>query len=73
MSRGSAGLTVVFAAVRGTTSIRTFTDVRIVSGPLRMPGASSAASALPQDRIRILLSGAAFSGTLFVNNSGKSK
>ena len=53
---------VVFAAVRGTAAIRTTSGALIVAGGTQVAGAASAASVFPQDLVRILFSGAAFSG-----------
>ena len=53
---------VVFVAVRGTTSIRASSGALIVAGSTQMAGTSTSAFVFPQDRVRILFSGAAFSG-----------
>ncbi len=53
---------VVFVAVRGTTTIRTSSGALGVAGAARVSGASTSAFVFPQDRVRILFSGAAFSG-----------
>jgi hypothetical protein len=53
---------VVFVAVRGSTSIRTSSGALIVSGSAQLAGATTTAFVFPQDRVRILFSGAAFSG-----------
>ena len=49
---------VVFAAVRGTTSIRTASGALGVAGSSQVAGSTSSASVFPQDRSRILFSGA---------------
>ena len=54
--------TVVFAAVRGTAAIRTSSGALIVAGATKVSGTTASASVFPQDRARILFSGAAFSG-----------
>ena len=55
-------MSVVFAAVRGTAAIRTTSGALIVAGGTQVAGAASAASVFPQDLVKILFSGAAFSG-----------
>ena len=53
---------VVFAAVRGTTTFRTSSGALIVTGTTQITGATSAVFVSPQDLVKILFSGAAFSG-----------
>jgi hypothetical protein len=53
---------VVFAAVRGSTAIRTSSGALIVAGTTQFTGSASSAFVFPQDPARILFSGAAFSG-----------
>jgi hypothetical protein len=53
---------VVFVAVRGTTTIRSTSGALIVAGTSQMAGSTTSAFVFPQDRVKILLSGAAFSG-----------
>ena len=50
---------VVFAAVRGSTSIRTASGALFVAGSSQFSGTASSASVFPQDLVRILFSGAA--------------
>ena len=53
---------VVFVAVRGAATIRTSSGALNVSATALISGSSSSAFVFPQDRRRILFSGAAFSG-----------
>lgn len=55
----------VFAAVRGSTPIRTRSGALTGAGTAQITVATSTASALRQDRVRILFSGATVSGPLF--------
>jgi hypothetical protein len=55
-------MSVVFAAVRGTTSIRSTSGALIGSGATQISGTATSAFVFPQDPARILFSGAAFSG-----------
>ena len=59
---------VVFAAVRGATSIRATSGALAVSGSARMAGATTSAFVFPQDKSRILLSGRAFSEPFSVSD-----
>jgi hypothetical protein len=52
---------VVFVAVRGTSSIRAASGAPIVSGTILITGITTSAFVFPQDRARILFSGVAFS------------
>ena len=51
---------VVFAAVRGGSTIRTTSGALIVSGSTQRTGATAAVFVFPQDLVRILFFGAAF-------------
>lgn len=53
-------IVVVFAAVRGTTTIRATSGALSVSGAAQMSGSTSSAFVSPQDRVRIRSSEAAF-------------
>ena len=53
---------VVFVAVRGSTTIRSSSGALIVTGATRISGTTISAFVFPQDRVKILFSGAAFSG-----------
>ena len=55
-------MTVVFAAVRGSASIRSSSGALIVTGATQITGTTSSVFVFPQDRVEILFSGAAFSG-----------
>ena len=59
---------VVFAAVRGTSTIRTSSGAISVTGASQITGASTAAFVFPQDKSRILLSGRAFSEPFSVSD-----
>ena len=48
MSLGSAGLTVVFAAVRGTSTIRTTSGALIVTGTIQITGTTTTVFVFPQ-------------------------
>ena len=49
-------------AVRGSTSIRTSSGALIVSGTSQITGSTSTVFVFPQDLVKVLFSGAAFSG-----------
>ena len=53
---------VVFAAVRGSTTIRTPSGALIVTGTTQLTGQTASVFVFPQDLVKILFSGAAFSG-----------
>ncbi len=53
-------IAVVFAAVRGSTTFRSASGALTVIGSTRIAGATSLAFVSPQDRVKILFSGAAF-------------
>ena len=55
-------INVVFAAVRGATTIRSTSGALTVIGSTQIRGSSTSAFVFPQDLVRILFSGAAFSG-----------
>ena len=61
---GSAGLTVVFVAVRGTTTTRITSGALIVAGSTVITGSTSAGFVFAQDLVEILFSGAAFGSPL---------
>ena len=62
MKMGSAGLTVVFVAVRGTTTTRITSGALIVTGTTQITGTTTTGFVFPQDLVKILFSGVAFSG-----------
>ena len=53
-------MSVAFAAVRGSATIRTSYDALSVPGTSQISGSTTAAFDFPQDRVRILFSEAAF-------------
>ena len=53
-------LAVVFAAVRGTTTIRSSSGALTVAGSALIAGTTTSAFVFPQDRARIRFTGAAF-------------
>ena len=55
-------ISIVFAAVRGSTTIRSTSGALIVAGTTLIIGSTAAVFVFPQDRVRILFSGASFSG-----------
>ena len=61
---GSAGLTVVFVAVRGTTTTRITSGALIVSGTAQISGATTTGFVFAQDWFKVLFSGAAFGSPL---------